>query len=294
VNRFRLRFLLQEIDLPVGETLIGRSASCQVTIEDPLVSRQHARIAIHDNRAFIEDLGSRNGLQLNGRTVEGSAEIRDGDRIRIGTQDLVLSVLNVLAASGRAKTGPGTRPTGFMCHCAECGLPYPAELVECPSCGSQERSDDDTLSGVAGEPQRNWTLELLVEVLQKALALKRLDDVERMLLRARFAVDDALANGAPIDDASLDIVAHAAGALSAARGSADWGRWVLSVYAALGRLPPPGASGDLSTLPPAERASLAPVAGRILESVRARGGLDSADHEGLTRVQSLQSALGDG
>jgi len=294
VNRFRLRFLLQEIDLPVGDTLIGRSASCQVTIEDPLVSRQHARITIRDDRAFIEDLGSRNGLQLNGRTIEGTAELRDRDRVRIGTQDLVLSVMNVVAGAGRAKTGPGTRPTGFMCHCAECGLPYPAELVECPSCGSQERSEDDTLSGVAGEPQRNWTLDLLVEVLEKALALKRFDDIERMLLRARLAVDEALANGSPIDAASLDIVAHAAGELSAARANAAWGRWVLSVYATLARVPPHGASGALSTLPPAERASLAPVAGRILESVRARGGPDSADLEGLSRIRSLQSALGDG
>ena len=49
--RYRLRFLLQEFDLPRGTTLIGRSSECQVTIEDPLVSRQHARILIDGDEA---------------------------------------------------------------------------------------------------------------------------------------------------------------------------------------------------------------------------------------------------
>jgi pSer/pThr/pTyr-binding forkhead associated (FHA) protein len=68
--RFRLRFLLQEIDLPQGDTVIGRSASCQVTIEDPLVSREHARIRISGERATIEDLGSRNGVQVGGNSLQ--------------------------------------------------------------------------------------------------------------------------------------------------------------------------------------------------------------------------------
>src|SRR5262245_57686826 len=89
VTRYRLRFLLQEIDLAPGETLIGRSASCHVTIEDPLVSRQHARIRINGDVATIEDLGSRNGLQINGRGTRGISQLSEGDRVRIGTQELV-------------------------------------------------------------------------------------------------------------------------------------------------------------------------------------------------------------
>jgi hypothetical protein len=291
VNRFRLRFLLQEIDLPAGDTLIGRSAACHVTIEDPLVSRQHARIHIRGGRATIEDLGSRNGLQVNGRAIEGVVVLKDGDRVRIGTQELVLASA---VASPRSGTGPGTRPTGFMCHCAGCGLPYPAELIQCPSCGSNERSDDDTLSGVPGEPQRNWSLELLVEVLGKALSLKRWDDVERMLKRARANIDECVATAGPLDRGVVDSVAEAAGALAATRADAGWGRWVLAVYAARRWVPPPGASRYLSTLPPSERASLAPAAESVVESIRAGGGPDVADLEGFAQVESLQAARGDG
>src|SRR5258708_4279931 len=74
--RFRLRFLLQEIDLPQGDTVIGRSATCQVTIEDPLVSREHAKIRIQDERATIEDLGSRNDVFVGGSPVQGRRDLQ--------------------------------------------------------------------------------------------------------------------------------------------------------------------------------------------------------------------------
>jgi len=280
--RYRLRFLLQEIDLPPGETLVGRSASCHVTIEDPLVSRQHARIRLEGERATVEDLGSRNGLQVNGRNIRGVQELKEGDRLRIGTQELVFCT--VAAAPGRV------RQTGFMCHCAACGLPYPAELVVCPSCGSNERTDEDTLSGVIADSQRrNWTLELLVEVMQKALSLERWDDVERMLKRARSNVDDRIGKGAVVDRPLLDEVAEAASLLSVARADPEWSRWLLGAYAALGLVPRLGVGHRLSTLPPAIRASLAPDAARVIESVAGRGRPGDEDREGFLRIESLSA-----
>ncbi|HOU94439.1 MAG TPA: FHA domain-containing protein, partial [Polyangiaceae bacterium] len=91
MSRPRLRFLLQEIDLRDGETLVGRSVHCHVTIEDPLVSRQHARLLVTRSGTTIEDLDSRNGTLVNGRAIRAAVELRDGDRIRIGTLELVYS-----------------------------------------------------------------------------------------------------------------------------------------------------------------------------------------------------------
>ncbi|HMJ15561.1 MAG TPA: FHA domain-containing protein, partial [Polyangiaceae bacterium] len=213
LTRYRLRFLLQEIDLAQGETLIGRSAACHVSIEDPLVSRQHARVTIDGDRATIEDLGSRNGLQIGGRQVQGTQELNDGDRVRIGTQELVFCRVSAPAQRG---TGPNTRQTGFMTHCLDCSLPYPAELLECPSCGSTARVDDDTLSGV-GESQRNWTLQLLVEVLAKAQSLGRWEDVERVLTRARANVDEQLNLSRPLERELVEHLAQAAMGLSASK-----------------------------------------------------------------------------
>ena len=114
--RYRLRFLLQEFDLSKGTTLIGRSADCHVTIEDPLVSRQHARILIDGDDAMLEDLGSRNGVKLNGVAIKGTHPLKDGDRLRIGTQELVFCRVEQ-AAQASAKT------TGFLRHCVTCRLP---------------------------------------------------------------------------------------------------------------------------------------------------------------------------
>lgn len=90
--RYRLRFLLQEIDIGPGLTVIGRSASCHITIDDPLVSREHARIRVEGNRITLEDLGSRNGVQVGGKPIQGTVDLYDNDRIRIGSQELVLCV----------------------------------------------------------------------------------------------------------------------------------------------------------------------------------------------------------
>lgn len=288
--RYRLRFLLQEIDLPQGDTLLGRSASCHVTIEDPLVSRQHARLRVLGDRASIEDLGSRNGLLVNGRQVEGEHVLSDGDRIRIGTQEFVLCTVPV---QPRKQGLPGTRPTGFMCHCAACGLPYPTDLVQCPSCGATDRMDEETLSGGEEDKQRNWTLELLVEVLEKAVSLGRWEDIERVLRRARSNVDERVAAGELVERKHLDVLAQVAAALAAHRAQADWGCWVLGLYAAMGLIPAAEVGKSLSTLPPAERASLVPEASRVVESVRARGGPLLDERDAFSSVESLSSPPGE-
>jgi hypothetical protein len=61
----------------------------------------------------------------------------------------------------------------------------------------------------------------------------------------------------------------------------------LSVHATLGWVPRSDVMERLSTLPPAERASLAPVANRVIDSVQAQGGPSTDDAAGFSRVQSL-------
>ncbi|HBQ16764.1 MAG TPA: hypothetical protein DEF51_38405, partial [Myxococcales bacterium] len=85
--RFRLRFLLQEFDLVGPEVVLGRSPDCHITIEDPLISRRHAKISIREEEAKIADLGSRNGVRVNGRSIDEEHVLSDGDRIRLGTQE---------------------------------------------------------------------------------------------------------------------------------------------------------------------------------------------------------------
>lgn len=264
-TRFRLRFLLQEIDLPQGDTLIGRSASCQVTLDDPLVSREHARIRIRGGAASIEDLKSRNGVQVGGKPISGAAPLSGGDRIRIGTQEFVF-----LAVQGADETGTrgATRQTGFLCHCANCTRAYPAELLVCPACGGKDRLEEDTLTGSG---KRDWELELAADALLRARKSKLPDDLERVLSHARLGLERRLAEGLPVARPLLDGVGLAAAELSVLRAEAGWGRWALSIYASLGLEPPASFSTLLAALPPSELGLLAAAIQRVLERAPAGG-----------------------
>ena len=58
------------IDVDDGaELVIGRSSAATIQVDDPKVSREHARIVRRDGALQLVDLGSRNGTRVNGKTV---------------------------------------------------------------------------------------------------------------------------------------------------------------------------------------------------------------------------------
>jgi hypothetical protein len=223
---------MQEIDLSPGVTVLGRSPDCQVTIEDPLVSRQHARIHVQGEHIVFEDLGSRNGSRVNGVVTRGTVPIQDGDRIRIGTQEMVFCKL----ASERS--GPLNRRTGFLLYCANCRLPYPEEMPTCPHCGSTDRTEEEqTLTGSQGEDHSSWALLLVVDVLDRAISSQRFADAERMMRRASAAVDDIIDAKNPVDEGQFKKFADVAARYIRAQSSDTWTVWLLSSYARLGLVP---------------------------------------------------------
>jgi len=231
VPRYRLRFLLQQIDLRHGETLIGRSPDCQVTIEDPLVSREHAKIVIDDQGITVFDLKSRNGVKVNGHPVRGTAQIFDGDRIRVGTQELVFCQVD--GADRAMKT------TGFLRHCADCHLPYPQEIKACPNCGSTALLEDETLQGdFSGQDQASWSLQLLVEVLEKALGLGRLDDVDRVMRRAIGQADDHIQRDGRLDERTMNLLTASAIRSTIATQNTTFALWAVRAHERLSLVPP--------------------------------------------------------
>jgi len=67
-------------------TRIGRSPDNDLVVPDDKVSRHHAVINNADTTHIITDLGSANGVYVNGERVRATAELHDGDAIRIGSQ----------------------------------------------------------------------------------------------------------------------------------------------------------------------------------------------------------------
>jgi hypothetical protein len=231
VARYRLRFLLQEFDLPRGVTVIGRSLDCNLTIEDPLVSRQHARIVIDDAGGTVFDMESRNGVRVNGALIRTATLLTDGDRVRIGTQEFVFCRVDT---EGRRHS----KTTGVLRVCKQCRLPYPREMVACPNCEATEQTDEETLSGSFGaENQSAWTVQLLVEALERALKLGRLVDAERLVRRATAHVEELVMGGGPLDGTLLTKVAMPAVATTLATNDPTWILWAIDVHRRAGRVP---------------------------------------------------------
>ena len=86
---------------------IGRGEDATVRIEDPTVSRRHARIALTPGGAVIEDAGSRFGVLVDGRPLTGPRRLEPGAEIRLGN-----AVLHVEPASwsGEPPEAPGPNP----------------------------------------------------------------------------------------------------------------------------------------------------------------------------------------
>src|SRR5262245_20646038 len=96
--RHTLRYKHHDFDLAEGEFVVGRGVTCQLSLDDPMVSRTHARLRVLPEGVEIEDLGSRNGVRVNGERIERSRKLQHNDQITIGSQDMTIVVRRELMA----------------------------------------------------------------------------------------------------------------------------------------------------------------------------------------------------
>jgi len=64
---------------------IGRESGNELWLDDGEVSRQHARVIMHNGAVWVQDAGSRNGVFVNGNRVPGSVQVSVGSVITIGS-----------------------------------------------------------------------------------------------------------------------------------------------------------------------------------------------------------------
>jgi hypothetical protein len=77
-----------------GENLIGRGSSCDIRLDDPTVSRQHARLMVEGDRFLLFDLRSTSATYVDGKRADPSAAspIRDHSVITVGSTDLTFKL----------------------------------------------------------------------------------------------------------------------------------------------------------------------------------------------------------
>ena len=87
-----------DISLDRTPMLVGRHPRCDTRINSIGVSRRHCCLAEADGEIVVNDLGSTNGIQINGRRVE-SGRLRPGD---------VLCIANLRYRVGESRIPPGS------------------------------------------------------------------------------------------------------------------------------------------------------------------------------------------
>jgi DNA-binding winged helix-turn-helix (wHTH) protein len=85
--------------LPVGESIIGRDPGAAVFVDDPSVSRRHARVVVFDDGATVEDLGSKNGTFVTDRRVTTPIPLADEAAIRVGSVALTFRMFPMLEST---------------------------------------------------------------------------------------------------------------------------------------------------------------------------------------------------
>src|SRR3990172_8853271 len=80
----------QAFPLETSEIIIGRDIAATFVINDPEVSRRHARLSLQGANYVIEDLGSTNGTMVSGQRLAGPYILRPGEMITFGEHTNVL------------------------------------------------------------------------------------------------------------------------------------------------------------------------------------------------------------
>lgn len=196
--RYWLELGDRRFELTPGTNLLGRGEACHVLLDDVLVSRQHARIVVQ-GEVRIEDAGSANGVFVNGSRIQ-KASLEDGDTIHIGSQRLRFRRRAVRPAQR-------TQRLAETLH----GADLPQEVV------SQQRA----------------ALQLLEPLIEKALALGRNEEAER-LLEPHLKRHLAAARDAPQNSVHTERAARYAVRLAEGTRAARWIDLCLELYTLLG------------------------------------------------------------
>jgi pSer/pThr/pTyr-binding forkhead associated (FHA) protein len=214
-RRFWLEHDGPSIELRRGQVLIGRSSGCHIVLEDNMVSRRHAELRVTDEAVTVHDLGSVNGIYVNGERVRDQRRLKDGDRLQIGQRELTLKSVardSVPAVSDRL--------TAETLH---------GNMLS-PLAQTAPTSEDTTHIGDV--------FDVLGSVADKVLALERGEEAERILSGVLHSVLREVTEGRPVNLDTAEQAASYAVRIAGATGRASWLDYTIQLYATLGKVLP--------------------------------------------------------
>ncbi len=189
--------LLFERTSPDHPLSLGRHESSDLVIPDHSVSRRHAELTYNGDVWFLRDVGSRSGTKVNGQTATGLVQLREGDRIQLGSA--VLNVSFGLSSDSDAnpepallldgKAGVARKSTSPVRTNATAGdTPVFADEVPCGAAGAS--SPADNIAGLSSSSSPAGTLKRVGiarstesdrdDVMKRQLDIRNRSDVENI------------------------------------------------------------------------------------------------------------------
>lgn len=111
IEVFNKRERVKRHVIEAGRVLIGRSRNCAISLDEELISREHAAILNEESGLWLQDLGSRNGTRLNGQRIVDRQKLSDGDTVSLGSHELRVSLMaEVLAADDQTRAYEAPAP----------------------------------------------------------------------------------------------------------------------------------------------------------------------------------------
>jgi hypothetical protein len=187
--------------------VLGRHDSCNVILDDPLASRRHAVVEFDGSVAVVHDLGSVNGVLVDGKRIKGTHTLRNGEELRLGGQVITVYLgAGVPEGSVRFRQGAQT-------------------LAAAETVALMRQETEEATSVRDGE-----ALETLLLVADKMLAVGRGADAERILQVALQDVQDRAQRGVAIERGTLEAAAAVAVRLAEATRKGQWINYVFTLY----------------------------------------------------------------
>jgi hypothetical protein len=236
----RLRYLAHDLEVPAGQFVIGRSPDCQLSLDDPLVSRRHALLTVQPDSVTLEDLGSRNGVFVNGIKLAGVQTLAMGDKITIGTQEMWIEGGSEMLIELDAIPYPPEIPKPAR---VPTQLRHALEEIDVSETTDKISFDVALRAGSsfahpAHPDKRVHALNLIGNVADKALALGRVEEAERLLVRSLADISAKVMDTGQVEP---ELALHAgqyALRLANATGKAAWVDYVFEIYVACRQLLP--------------------------------------------------------
>jgi predicted component of type VI protein secretion system len=263
---FRLRHMQHNFELAPGDFLIGRDAQCQLVLDDPLVSRKHAKLVVGEDSVRISDLGSRNGVTVNGERIDEPRVLVHADQIVIGSQEMMIVAYLPQIADGSNR--PFARRAGSQTLTAMPAVVVPGRSAATPAVpvvgdtratppppapgDARPTPPPPEFRGVRATPTppvaqgagssappglgaRAVAAPLLSSLADKALGLGRAEEAERILAGVTADVLRGLEQGQDVPAETVDMAGQYGVRLAVATGKGKWVDYVVTVYARAGR-----------------------------------------------------------